>query len=184
MLTYFKEVDLDEGFAVLGLPKSQRLIAGRTFDPAAGKELYLALLFDDQPLRCWQCGLLANCFILNRGKNDHVRRPVLDLYSKNNGVYTLMTRDHIIPKSRGGTNDVANLRVGCGPCNHSRGNYMTEEEVAFRDANPHLWKPEHDKGETVLAPKMTPAQKRRRCRRRKSKTVFPSRVTTCALALA
>ncbi|MFJ6299437.1 HNH endonuclease [Streptomyces griseoviridis] len=31
------------------------------------------------------------------------------------------TADHIVPLSRGGTNDVENLRPACGPCNFSRG---------------------------------------------------------------
>ncbi|MGW1626249.1 HNH endonuclease [Streptomyces sp. NPDC002172] len=32
------------------------------------------------------------------------------------------TADHIFPLSRGGTNDIENLRPACGPCNFSRGN--------------------------------------------------------------
>ncbi|WP_408056991.1 HNH endonuclease [Streptomyces changanensis] len=32
------------------------------------------------------------------------------------------TADHIVPLSRGGTNDIENLRPACGPCNFSRGN--------------------------------------------------------------
>ncbi|MFF3992454.1 HNH endonuclease signature motif containing protein [Streptomyces cyaneofuscatus] len=32
------------------------------------------------------------------------------------------TADHIVPLSRGGTNDIQNLRPACGPCNFSRDN--------------------------------------------------------------
>ncbi|MFF4652396.1 HNH endonuclease [Streptomyces sp. NPDC001380] len=32
------------------------------------------------------------------------------------------TADHIVPLSRGGTNNLSNLRPACGPCNYSRGN--------------------------------------------------------------
>ncbi|MFJ3665409.1 HNH endonuclease signature motif containing protein [Streptomyces sp. NPDC090106] len=32
------------------------------------------------------------------------------------------TADHKVPLSRGRTNDIANLRPACGPCNFSRGN--------------------------------------------------------------
>lgn len=32
-----------------------------------------------------------------------------------------MTIDHVIPRSRGGTNWIGNLRLACGPCNRHRG---------------------------------------------------------------
>lgn len=31
------------------------------------------------------------------------------------------TVDHVIPVSRGGTNDASNLVPACGPCNYSKG---------------------------------------------------------------
>jgi 5-methylcytosine-specific restriction endonuclease McrA len=30
--------------------------------------------------------------------------------------------DHVVPKSRGGTDDLSNLVASCGPCNQARGN--------------------------------------------------------------
>jgi len=36
------------------------------------------------------------------------------------GTPSDLTVDHIIPLSKGGTNDLANLRVLCRPCNSSR----------------------------------------------------------------
>ncbi|MEU1585224.1 HNH endonuclease [Micromonospora sp. NPDC005710] len=32
------------------------------------------------------------------------------------------TADHILPLSKGGSNDLTNLRPACGPCNYGRGN--------------------------------------------------------------
>ncbi|MGK5684777.1 HNH endonuclease [Actinoplanes sp. URMC 104] len=32
------------------------------------------------------------------------------------------TADHIVPLSKGGTNDITNLRPACGRCNYARGN--------------------------------------------------------------
>ncbi len=49
-----------------------------------------------------------------------------------------MTRDHIIPKSLGGTDVVENLRPACEVCNGVRGNSLTPEEVQFRKDNQHL----------------------------------------------
>lgn len=37
--------------------------------------------------------------------------------------------DHIVPLSRGGTNDDANLRVICGRCNRSKGAKLAAPEV-------------------------------------------------------
>jgi 5-methylcytosine-specific restriction protein A len=38
------------------------------------------------------------------------------------GVDHDLTIDHVIPVSKGGTNEVKNLRTLCAPCNHYRGN--------------------------------------------------------------
>jgi 5-methylcytosine-specific restriction endonuclease McrA len=35
-----------------------------------------------------------------------------------------LTLDHLIPKSRGGSNSLENLRLACFPCNKSRGNSL------------------------------------------------------------
>lgn len=42
-----------------------------------------------------------------------------------------LTIDHIVPRSRGGTNKRSNLRTLCGPCNNSRGDSMpTSSELS------------------------------------------------------
>ena len=38
-----------------------------------------------------------------------------------------LTRDHLIPISRGGTNEWANVVTACSPCNTRKGNRMPEE---------------------------------------------------------
>jgi 5-methylcytosine-specific restriction endonuclease McrA len=35
--------------------------------------------------------------------------------------------DHIVPRSRGGNNDLDNIVITCAPCNYGRGNYTLEE---------------------------------------------------------
>ncbi|MBL1176170.1 HNH endonuclease [Pantanalinema sp. GBBB05] len=35
-----------------------------------------------------------------------------------------MTIEHIKHKSKGGGNDIGNLRIACSPCNNSRGNRL------------------------------------------------------------
>ncbi len=47
-------------------------------------------------------------------------------------VYVSATLDHIVPHSRGGTNDPDNLAATCWPCNFGRGGYLLEE-MGLRD---------------------------------------------------
>jgi hypothetical protein len=35
--------------------------------------------------------------------------------------------DHIVPHSRGGSNDIENIVVACAPCNYGRGNFLLSE---------------------------------------------------------
>jgi 5-methylcytosine-specific restriction endonuclease McrA len=35
-----------------------------------------------------------------------------------------LTKDHLKPKSKGGSNNLENLRLACFPCNNSRGNSL------------------------------------------------------------
>jgi hypothetical protein len=138
MLIFYKEVSLDEGFEIIAKEKPQRLVNGRAVSAPSGKLLFEAIRAAGESLHCWSCGLVGNCFVLNKGSNDQVSKPVLDLYSSDGVTYTLMTRDHIIPKSYGGSNEVANLRVGCGPCNHGRGNELDAADIMFMRTHPEL----------------------------------------------
>lgn len=39
------------------------------------------------------------------------------------------TREHIIPKSKGGSNHIGNIALVCKTCNNNRGNDMTDPRV-------------------------------------------------------
>lgn len=138
MLIYYGRVSLEEGYNIMGEPKGSRLVKGKSVSLASGAKLFQHLIATGQPMKCWSCGIEASCFIANKGQNDKCGPPVLDLYAETNGSPVLMTRDHIIPKSYGGINDNANLRVGCGPCNHGRGNELDAADIAFMRAHPEL----------------------------------------------
>lgn len=139
MLIYFSGCGLDEGFDVLSnKDKENRLLRGRRVSRPSGWALYEAMRAAGETMKCWECGLVANCWIANKGRNDHLGSPVLDLYANHKGRVTLMTRDHIIPRSLGGSNENANLRVGCSPCNGARGNRMDPIDVEFMAAHPEL----------------------------------------------
>lgn len=138
MLIFHACVDLDTGFQILSEPKHARLVRGKSVSLPSGARLFEHLRATGSQIRCWSCGIEANCFIANKGRNDKMGPPVLDLFAMKIDGPVLMTRDHIIPKSYGGVNDVANLRVGCGPCNHSRGNELEAGDIEFMRAHPEL----------------------------------------------
>ena len=46
----------------------------------------------------------------------------LNLYGINNGEEVMMTKDHIVPKSKGGSNGLKNMQTMCTVCNEIKGN--------------------------------------------------------------
>ena len=46
---------------------------------------------------------------------------------------TYMTIDHMVPKSKGGTNNIENIRPLCRACNNARGNRDIENLISYKD---------------------------------------------------
>jgi hypothetical protein len=104
----------------------------------SGAELFVKCFNATGKIKCWECGLEASKFILRHHPNDMNKPPVLELYADRGTTLVMMTRDHIIPASLGGVNDVENLRPGCSPCNSRRGHSMSSVDLQFMKANPQL----------------------------------------------
>lgn len=138
MLIFHKEVSLAEGFLVLSKGKEDRLVGGKRVSGCSGWGLFKILA--PGPIQCWNCGCAADRWIADKGQNDKIGVPVLNLYgTRSDGQLVLMNRDHIIPKSLGGIDNIANLRPACEICNGQRGNLITPAELDFKTANPHLF---------------------------------------------
>jgi hypothetical protein len=151
MNIYFNELVLDHGFAISAQPRHQRLVSGSEISLCSGYELFRSLNHKGQIIKCWQCGCVADRWVLTLGRNDRKSKPVLNLYATHTFTtrkgrqishLVLMTRDHIIPKSLGGKDVVENLRAGCENCNSQRGSDMEEEDLRFMRDHPHLICPE------------------------------------------
>ena len=72
-------------------------------------------------LVCVSCGLVGTHFWAEKKENDI--SPHLNLYAINkDGHEVLMTRDHIIPKSKGGPDNLHNMQTMCCKCNQKKGN--------------------------------------------------------------
>lgn len=77
-------------------------------------------------LSCKYCGVTGNMFALETSAIDS---PIahFNLYMKTEYRLTLMTIDHVIPKSRGGSEHFTNFCVACSPCNNKKGSLTGEE---------------------------------------------------------
>lgn len=138
MNIYHTELSLDEGYQVLEQAvKADRLVRGKRVDRPSGWALFHHL--KGQPIRCHFCGCQADRWVSEKGRRDRLGHPVLNLFASNSdGRVVLMTRDHIIPRSLGGVDDVANLRPACAPCNERRSNEVSPEVIRFAQEHPEL----------------------------------------------
>lgn len=93
----------------------------------------------DRELVCVTCGVIGSFFAKERSakkvkvceKYPEGRKPCLgndwhfNLYGfRRDGVQVMMTKDHIIPKSKGGPNDQSNYQTMCSPCNGNKRDKM------------------------------------------------------------
>lgn len=61
-------------------------------------------------------------FARDRYRCQYCGRGLADLRHRES-----LTRDHLVPLSRGGTNDWTNVVTACSPCNTRKGNHLAEE---------------------------------------------------------
>ena len=84
------------------------------------------LLFAEQGCACVRCGIEGVMFVIETEYKD--KRPHATLYAiDENGNVRLMTKDHIIPKSKGGINRQSNYQVMCQKCNNEKADKVDVE---------------------------------------------------------
>jgi hypothetical protein len=83
-------------------------------------------IFVDNP-SCVCCGITGSIMVLEKHVYENV--PHFNLYAKKEcGKKVLMTKDHIIPQSKGGTNENENLQTMCSECNNLKENTVISLE--------------------------------------------------------
>ncbi len=81
-------------------------------------------LFVQKGITCVACGIAGKYFVKGRIEFQPQQRT-LTLYAVDeNGKEVLMTKDHIIPRSRGGKNSLENYQVMCCLCNRAKRNLI------------------------------------------------------------
>lgn len=76
---------------------------------------------------CTKCGISGSFFAIERADFPENVRYHLNLYAKDkNGNEVLMTKDHIVPASKGGRSILSNYQTMCVRCNSKKGNKVEE----------------------------------------------------------
>jgi len=86
------------------------------------------LLYTTKGCTCAHCGLKATFWALQ----DNARKittPHLNLYGVKEGRIVMMTKDHILPRSRGGEDKLSNYQPLCEDCNRRKGSKKEEELI-------------------------------------------------------
>ena len=81
--------------------------------------------------RCVRCGLEGTVISADTFTTKSDRTGVhFNLYAIFEGKTRLMTKDHTMPKSKGGADHLDNLKTMCDQCNHKKGSIIETEVVA------------------------------------------------------
>lgn len=83
--------------------------------------------FHHRGVVCARCGLKGTIFREVKHKND--KKTHLRLLGIKDGNEVMMTRDHIIPHSKGGSNNFNNMQTMCCECNSQKQDEVNEELI-------------------------------------------------------
>jgi 5-methylcytosine-specific restriction endonuclease McrA len=120
---------LEEGLAYLRSPSQQRKIMNNWVENKAKRAATRLHMFASGQTTCVACGLKGEVFHIERHENDKVMPFSINLYGIRDGKEVMMTWDHILPKSLGGSNHLDNAQCMCFTCNSSKKNVLTLREL-------------------------------------------------------
>jgi len=95
--------------------------------------------FKNNGIKCVECGIEGKYFIKEQNNKGNDKTPHFNLYAiDDNNKEVLMTRDHIIPKSRGGLDKLWNLQTMCEHCNSKKSNKIEFNLITLKSIIRHI----------------------------------------------
>lgn len=125
-----RTMDFEEGMRYLAKQYSEsRKINGHLVENVCKPSATRFKMFRKGNTTCVKCGLQGVIWHIERHKNDSVMPFFVNLYGIRKGLEVMMTWDHKIPRSLGGSNRLENAQCMCETCNHKKGNSLTIFEM-------------------------------------------------------
>lgn len=81
----------------------------------------LRLLNFKKSIICYMCGIEGSFFALEKSIKNPQDNYHLNLYASTGQEEILMTHDHVLARSLGGSNHISNTKTACAPCNWEKG---------------------------------------------------------------
>ena len=104
-------------------------------------------VFKKSGCKCSGCGLKGSFFVKEYDATNKLNRKSIEynlrLYGVNKNGEVLMTVDYIIPKSKGGTDDMENLQTMCYVCNNKKKNKIPVVKTMLRLLIDEQWNKFH-----------------------------------------
>lgn len=123
-----RSFNFEEGIEYLK-NQGKRKIDGHWVENCAKPSMTRLKMFLSGQIKCVSCGLEGDHFHIERHKNDKVRPFSINLYGWKGEAEVMMTWDHRLPKSLGGSNNFGNAQCLCTKCNSKKGNNLPLKEL-------------------------------------------------------
>jgi len=126
-LIHLASFELDEvlPFATIEESKKEYFVNNQSYQVRMNSDRYFVFLNSKS---CVSCGLEGSKMILDKNSTD--TSPHFNMYAEENGRLILMTKDHILAKSKGGKDEITNYATCCIICNNLKANYdLTYDQV-------------------------------------------------------
>lgn len=98
--------------------KREYVVGNKSYTVRMNSDRYHVFKANNQ---CVSCGLAGTKMMLDMNPSD--ASPHFNLYAEENGRLVLMTKDHVLPKSKGGQDAFENYVTCCSICNNLKGNH-------------------------------------------------------------